>query len=135
MPNASDLTDLHLQLLTELWAHGEATVADLHLALAPRTGIARKTIATLLGRLEQRGFVRHRTRDRENVYRAAVPRRKVLVDRVAGVLGALFPQPLEPRAAAAVSRSEVQEGDVDRLLALLRRAGRDVRRLETKPDA
>lgn len=125
-PDPRDLTDLQLAILSLLWDREEASVAELHEALADRAGASRKTVATLLDRLEKRGFVRHRSRERENVYRAAVPRRRVMVDRMASLLGALFPTADVPVGARALSRDEVHEGDVEALLALLKRARRDL---------
>ena len=134
MPDPRELTDLQLAILSILWARREATVAEVHEALGDRLGASRKTLATLLDRLERRGFVRHGARGRENVYRAAVTRRRVVLARVSSVLGALF-EPGDGLAAAgaaprAVDGGEVRDGDVDRVLALLRRAERDLRDAE-----
>ena len=68
----SELTDLQLTILSVLWERREATVAEIHDEIGERAGASRKTIATLLDRLERRGYVKHKARDRENVYRAAV---------------------------------------------------------------
>ena len=129
MPDYSDLTDLQLMILSALWDRREATIGELYEALEPRNGVARKTIATLLSRLEKRGLVKHRFEGREGVYRAAVTRRKVTLSRMTGVLGALF-DPKGASAAAAVSRDDVRSGDVERLRALLRKAERDLEDLE-----
>ena len=66
----SELTDLQLTILSVLWERREATVAEIHDEIGERAGASRKTIATLLDRLERRGYVKHKARDRENVYRA-----------------------------------------------------------------
>jgi predicted transcriptional regulator len=132
MPEPADLTDFQLAILSVLWDRREATVAEVYEVLQERSPAARKTIATLLDRLERRGLVKHRVRDRENVYRATVSKRKVVMSRISGVLGALFGPAATARSAGAraVDASEVRPGDVDRVLELLRRAQRDVRDME-----
>ena len=129
MPDYSDLTDLQLMILSALWEQGEATSGELYDVLEPRSGVARKTIATLLLRLEKRGLVKHRFEGREGVYRAAVTKRKVTLSRMTGMLAALFDSK-GGSAAAAVSRDDVKDGDVERLRALLRKATRDLEDLE-----
>ncbi|MDQ6828388.1 MAG: BlaI/MecI/CopY family transcriptional regulator [Gemmatimonadota bacterium] len=129
MPDVSELTDLQLMILGVFWQQREATIGDVHDALRARTAVSRKTIATLLSRLERRGLVRHRMDGREGVYKATVTRRAVLASRMAGVLGALFelgPRGAGAAGARALDASEVQPGDVARLRALLRRAERDL---------
>lgn len=126
----SELTDLQLTILSVLWERREATVAEIHDAIGERAGASRKTVATLLDRLERRGYVRHKARDRENVYRATVSRQRVVVSRVGSLLGALFTPKPRGAGARALDASEVRPGDVEQLLALLRRAERDVRKME-----
>jgi predicted transcriptional regulator len=130
MPDSLELTDFQLAILSVLWDRREATVAEVYDELQERLPTSRKTIATLLERLEKRGLVKHRTRERENVYRANVTRRRVVMARMSGVLGALFGG--QPRAAGAraLDGSEVRKGDVDQVLELLRRAQRDVRDMD-----
>jgi BlaI family transcriptional regulator, penicillinase repressor len=120
----TDLTDLHLAILSALWRRGEATIAELHEGMASRTGASPKTIATLLSRLEKRGLVTSRRTGRESVYRARVTRKQVLLARVSGMLGAIFPD--DTGAAAAVSKRDTKRGDAERLRALLRKAQRDL---------
>jgi BlaI family transcriptional regulator, penicillinase repressor len=121
----ADLTDLHLLILGALWTSREATIAEIHAAIRHRTDAAPKTIATLLGRLEQRGIVTHRIVGREGVYQALVGKRDVLVARMGGMLGSLFAAEERAVGAAAVG-DEVRDGDAERLRALLRRAEQTV---------
>ena len=121
MADYHELTNLHLAILGILWERREASVAEIHAALEPR-----KTVATLLSRLEQRGLVRHRAERNGNVFTTAVRRRTVLVARLAAMLGAMFDSQLRPVAPHAVESREVRPGDVARLRQLLRKAERDL---------
>src|SRR4051812_35663699 len=108
MRDYRDLTDAQLQILGALWELETGTINDIHKALGPRGGIARKTIATLLSRMERRGLVKHRFEGRAGIYRPMVTRRAVLLSRMTGVLGAVFGRGSGGgAAAAAVSREDV----------------------------
>ncbi|HEY5022882.1 MAG TPA: BlaI/MecI/CopY family transcriptional regulator [Gemmatimonadaceae bacterium] len=126
MADYHELTNLHLAILGILWQRREATVAEIHEALEPRIRVSRKTVATLLSRLEQRGLVRHRSERNGNVFTTAVRRRTVLVARLAAMLEAVFDSPLRPVAPHTVESREVRPGDVARLRQLLRKAERDL---------
>ena len=127
MAGYRDLTDLQLAILGVLWERGECAIGAVHAALRGRTQVSRKTVATLLSRLEQRGLVRHWMVGKESVYEATVPRRTVVVKRMAALLGVLFDTSTGAAAPHAVDRSDVRAGDVARLRTLLRKAERDLR--------
>jgi predicted transcriptional regulator len=119
----ADLTDLHVLILGALWAQGTATIAEVHAAIRHRTDATTKTIATLLGRLEQRGLETHQIVGREGVYRALIGRREVLVARMGGMLASFFgAEDAAVGGGARVVGDEVREGDAARLRDLLRRA-------------
>lgn len=127
MPDYRDLTDLQLALLGVLWDRREASIADVYESLRGRTRVSRKTVATLMSRLEKRGVVRHRALGNEFVYAATVSRRTVLISRMVAVLGAVFEARSSGSAPHIVERGEIRAGDAARLRKLLRRAERDIR--------
>lgn len=122
----TELTDLHLLILGALWTRQEATIAEIHAAIRHRSDAAPKTIATLLGRLQQRALVSRRTAGRQGVYRALVGRREALVARMGVMLTSFFAAEEKAIGVAAVQQQDVQDGDAEHLLALLRRAERDI---------
>lgn len=115
------LTDLQTEVLGVLWSRGEATVADVHQALEPSTGLARKTIGTLLFRLERQGVIGHREDGREYVYSARVTREQVERATVGSVLGRLFRGDVAAMVSHALRADEVAPGDVERLREMLDR--------------
>ena len=128
MPDYGDLTDLQLMIMSVLWTDEEATIATIHERLNRRGPVTRKTIATILSRLEERRLVGHRTDGRESVYRARVGKQNVVRARMASLLGALFTGQPRLAGAAALDPADVRAGDVDQLVTLLRRLERDVQR-------
>jgi BlaI family penicillinase repressor len=128
MPDYGDLTDLQLTILSVLWTDGEATIGAIHERLARRGPVTRKTVATILSRLEERRLVAHRTDGRESVYRARVAKHSVLRSRMASLLGAVFLGQPRLTGANALDPADVKPGDVEQLVTLLRRLERDVQR-------
>lgn len=130
MPDLGDLTDLQLMILSVLWSSPESTIGAIHEQLSRRSPVTRKTIATILGRMEQRRLVSHRMEGRESVYRARVHKRHVLRARMASLLGAVFLGQPKLLGAAALDPADVRAGDVEKLVSLMRHLERDVTRDE-----
>lgn len=126
MPDYGDLTDLQLTIMSVLWTDGEATIGTIHERLAERGPVSRKTVATILSRLEQRRLVAHRMDGREGVYRARATKAGVLRSRMASLLGAVFLGQPRLAGARALDPADVRPGDVDKLVAMLRQLERDV---------
>ena len=127
MPDYGDLTDLQLMILSVLWTEHEATIGTIHERLSQRGPVTRKTVATILSRLEQRKLVAHRMDGREGLYKARVTRRSVLRSRMASLLGAVFLGQPRLSGAHALDPADVRPGDVERMVALMRRLERDVK--------
>ena len=90
MSSEHSLSDLQLSVMQVLWSSGEATVADVHVALHPERGLAPTTIATILSRLEKRGLVEHRALGRQFVYRTKVSEQDVRRSMVSELTNLLF---------------------------------------------
>lgn len=106
MPQPSRLGDLQLSILGELWQRGEATVAEVHDALAPSRGLALTTIGTMLRKMEARGLVAHRSEGRVFVYRPLMREQEVRTSMLGDVIERLF----DGSATELVSRL-LREGD------------------------
>jgi len=119
MKHLHALTDLQLQIMGVVWDRDEATVGDVHGALAERTGLARKTIGTLLARLEQQGLLSHREEGREYVYRATVSRDEVGRATARNLLARLFQGDLSAFVSHALDANEVEPGDVERVREMI----------------
>lgn len=66
------LAGRQLAIMKVLWEHGEATVAQVQELLPVDPPLAYSTVATVLSRMEQKGLVQHRRKDRLYFYQAAV---------------------------------------------------------------
>lgn len=118
MKELHHLTDLQIQILDVFWARGEATVADVHQALRS-TDLARKTVGTLVGRLEKQGVLAYRLEGREHVYRATVTRGEVRRAAVRNVLHRLFGGSVPALLSHALQADEVRPGDIEMVQEML----------------
>jgi BlaI family transcriptional regulator, penicillinase repressor len=92
------LTPQELAIMKVVWRLEEATVRDVHDALRARREVAYTTVMTMMGILEDKGFLKKTVGERAHVYRPARPRHQVMgamvrdfVDRVFdGASGALL---------------------------------------------
>ncbi len=84
------LAELQLAIMHVLWTHGESSVADVRERLLPDRDLAYTTVGTMLAKLEEKGFVRHHCKGRQNIYRAAVKRDKVSQSMVTDLVERLF---------------------------------------------
>ena len=81
---ASTVSDSELDVLKVLWKHGPATVRDVNNELRRRKRRwAYNTVATLLARLRDKGFVESEKQGVALVFRAVVSRDKLLRRRLA----------------------------------------------------
>jgi predicted transcriptional regulator len=91
MADMRDLPQAEFEVMDVLWDMGEATVKDVLAALGRERKPAYTTVATLLNRLRDKGYVDAEERNFAYVYRPLVPREQVvrrkLDDLVQRVLG------------------------------------------------
>lgn len=119
MKDLHELTDLQLAIMNEIWKRDRATVTDVHDALIDDTGLAKKTVGTMMARLEKQGFLSHFAEGREFVYEAAVSREQVRHAKVHNVLDALFGGSLPSMVSHALAAGDVAPGDLERVRELL----------------
>ena len=91
MSDMRDLPQGEFEVMDALWDRGEATVKEILSALGSGRKLAYTTVATLLNRLRDKGYVEAEERNFAYVYKPLVPREQVvrrkLDDLVARVLG------------------------------------------------
>ena len=85
------------EILRLVWQLEEATVQGICAALPAKRKIAYKTVQTLLRRLEDKGYLKHRTEGKAHVFFGAVQREQVVKRTVLDFVDRLFggdPRPL-----------------------------------------
>lgn len=117
--NLHELTDLQVAIMQEVWSRGTASVTDVHEALLDKTGLAKKTIGTMMTRLEKQGFLAHYADGREFIYEPTVTRYEVGRAKMRNVLDHLFGGSLPALVSHALEAKEIAPGDVERVRSLI----------------
>jgi predicted transcriptional regulator len=104
-----DLAPLELDCMNALWRLGEATVRDVHAALAPSRPRAYTTIMTILDRLAQKGVVERQKSGRAWVYKAQLSADQARTHAVVRLVEGFFQGSTEALVShvSALSKSSV----------------------------
>ena len=78
MTETKDLPKSELEIMSIVWQKGTATVRDVWTELSTRRTLNYKTVATLLMRLRERGYVEAEEKNFVWVFRPLVPRDQVV---------------------------------------------------------
>jgi predicted transcriptional regulator len=122
MPDRHELTELQLAILRLLWDRGDATVAAIWESLYAERGLAQTTVATLVARLQRRGIVARRTRDRQFVYRATITEADVQHSMVSELTERLFAGDPAALVSHLISASDMSPGDLARVKRMIENA-------------
>jgi len=123
-----DLSGLQLAVIRVLWDKGEASAAEVQLAMKRSRPLAITTVSTLLARLEKKGIVAHRSAGRTFVYRARVGELDMRRKAISGVIRNLFRGNPSEVVGQILSEGDVSEEDLERM----RRMIQDARLAERK---
>jgi BlaI family penicillinase repressor len=118
-PRIHRLGDLQLKIMKVLWERAEATVADVHAALAGEHDLAYTTIATMLRKMEARDLVTHRAEGRSFVYRAAVGADAVSRGMADHLIDRLFEGSLTAAVNHLLTTREVSRAELSKLERLI----------------
>jgi predicted transcriptional regulator len=113
------LGDLQLRILQALWEKDEATVTDVHQALAAERTLAYTTVATMLRKMEARGLVSHKSEGRTFVYRAKVEADEVSRGMADHLLERLFEGSLSDMVSHLLHSREVSREELSKLEQLI----------------
>ena len=82
LKNKAPLSRAQREVMEVIWDLGEAGVLEVTQAINKQRPIARNTVRTLMERMEEKGWLRHRSEGRSYIYSATVPREESLGQRV-----------------------------------------------------
>jgi predicted transcriptional regulator len=115
------LASLQLAIMRALWQRGEATVADVREDLHDDRPLAYTTIATMLAKMERKGYVAHRIEGRAHIFRPAIDQEKVSRSMVTDLADRLFAGDVTQMVAHLLDGCDVDADELARLKALIRR--------------
>ncbi len=123
MPQKHQLTELQLAILRLVWAREEATVQEIWETLHAERRLAQTTIATMLSRLQRRGVLSRRIRDRQYVYRAEVTEEDVQHSMVTELTEQLFAGDVTALVSHLLTAQDMSPGDLARVRKMIQNAG------------
>ena len=99
MRDIPDLPQAELEIMDVLWHLGAGTVKEIQASLKSRSQKAYTTVATLLGRLRERGYVASEDRNFAYVFRPLVRREQVVKRKVEELVQRVLGGSISPLAA------------------------------------
>jgi len=109
------------EVLRLVWESQKATVQQVYDALPANRKVTYVTVATLLRRLEEKGYLKHRVHGKAFVYAPAVKKEDVINRTIGDLVQRLFggnPVPLMQHLAL---HSEISDEDIEKLRDLAKK--------------
>lgn len=120
--DSSPLTDAQREIMEVVWQRGEVTVSEVRDALAPRRDVARNTVQTMMVRLEERGWLKHREAGRTFYYAAARARASSLGAKVSQMIDRFFAGSPEEMVTALIEYRGLSEEEGQRIRQMIEQA-------------
>lgn len=109
------LTKAEEQIMQVLWTLGEGTVQDIREKMEEPKA-ARTTVATVLSILENKGFVKHNSVGRTNVYLPAIAKAAYSKTQLFGLLKNYFNDSFSSMASFFAKENNYTVEELDRLI-------------------
>lgn len=113
------LSDAQREIMEIVWDAGEATVSDVRAKLLKKRDVARNTVQTVMVRLEEKGWLKHRTSGRTFIYSAKVPRKTSLGAKVSHMVDRMFSGSPEQLMTALLEYRGLSSEEADRIRAMI----------------
>jgi len=110
------------EILRLVWQFKKATVQQILALLPANRKIAYKTVQTLLRRLENKGYLKHKTRGKAHVFFPAVKREDVIKRTVLDFLDRLFGGDPRPLMQFLAEDGHIDAKDIKRLRKLIEKS-------------
>jgi BlaI family penicillinase repressor len=109
------------EVLRLVWQAKEATVQQVYDTLPPNRQVTYVTVATLLRRLEQKGYLRHRVRGKAFIYLPAAKKEDVVRRTISDLVERLFGGNPVPLMQHLAQHSGISDEDIERLKELAKK--------------
>lgn len=123
--DTSPLTEIQREIMEVVWQREEVTVSEMREALSAHRPLARNTVQTMLVRLEEKGWLKHREQGRTFVYSANRPRTVSLGAKVSQMVDRLFAGSPEEMVTALLEYRGLSADEAERIRAMIEVAETD----------
>jgi predicted transcriptional regulator len=114
------LTEHELEIMQVVWQRPTVTVRDVYEELLKRRKIAYTTVMTMMGILEQKGFLKKNQGEKAYVYRPAQPKSKVVGSMVNDFVSRVFDGSAKPLLVHLVENEHLSQEEVDEIARLMK---------------
>ena len=109
------------EILRLVWQTPEATVQQVYDALPANRKVTYVTVATLLRRLEEKGYLKHRLHGKAFVYAPAAKKEDVIRRTISDLVERLFGGNPVPLMQHLAQHSGISDEDIERLKELAKK--------------
>jgi predicted transcriptional regulator len=120
--DTTPLTEIQREMMEIVWQRKEVTVSEVREALSTHRPLARNTVQTMLVRLEEKGWLKHREQGRTFVYSANRPRTLSLGAKVSQMVDRLFAGSPEEMVTALLEYRGLSADEAERIRAMIEAA-------------
>ena len=113
------------EILRLVWELNEATVQQIREQLPANRKLAYNTVQTLLNRLEQKGYLKHRVEGRSHIYLPSIKQKEVIKTTVGDFLSRLFGGDPKPLVQFLAEDGKIDEEDIKKLRELIYKSKRN----------
>ena len=113
------LGKLELQVMKLIWDRGEATVRDVWEKLYSERGLAYTTVATVMRKLESKGFLKHDEKDRTYIYRPLADQEKISQGMLREMIDGLFDGSAAKLVTTLIQGEHLTERDLNQIQRII----------------
>ena len=117
-----ELSPAQLEIMKIVWERDEVTATEVLRILARTRKVARNTVRTLMERMEEKGWLKHREEGRTFLYSAARPRRDSIGQKIREVVETICGGSPETLVAALLDYRGLRTDELQRIRQLLEAA-------------
>ena len=114
------LTGNELEIMQIIWRRKTATVRDVYEELRAGRKVAYTTVMTMMGILEDKGFLKKSRRTKAYVYQPSQPKSKVVGSMVKDFVERVFEGSAKPLLVHLVESDQISSRELDEITRLLR---------------
>lgn len=114
-----ELSASQMEIMEVIWEHGELSVMQVLEKINERRSVARNTVRTLLERMEEKGWIQHREHGRTFYYKAIVPRRTSIGQKIVEIVDSWCGGDVEPLVNALIHYRGLSKVELKSLRTIL----------------
>jgi len=118
----SELSTAQLEIMKVIWDRGETTISEVWQELQSRRKIARATVQTVIGRLEEKGWLKHREIGQAFMYSSVIEQSEIQRSLVDNLCNRAFDGSASGLVWTLLDSRGVSKKDLEQIRALISKA-------------